>query len=53
MNVVDKRISHFENNLEVNKRVHNTPISRIRNKLQILCVCTGRQSSQQCGCGMT
>ena len=36
MNVEDKRISHFKNNLEVNNRVHNTPISRIRNKLQIL-----------------
>ena len=34
MNVVDKRISHFENNLEVNNRVHKTPIFRIRNKLQ-------------------
>ena len=36
MNVIDKRISHFENDLEVNNRVHNTAISRIRNKLQIL-----------------
>ena len=34
MNVVDKRISHFENNLEVNNIVHNTHISR--NKFQEL-----------------
>ena len=33
---MDIRISHFENNLEINKGVHNTSISRIRNKLQRL-----------------
>lgn len=52
MNGVDIRISLFENNLEMDKRLHNTSISRIRNKLHVLpqrLVCV---TCQQCECGM-
>ena len=36
MNTVDIRISHLENNSEINNRNHDIPISRIKNKLKVL-----------------